>query len=259
VLESGAKTVTYRRSELLKRPDVAPMHVEHDPSYGNRPRAYAHTVPLRALFQDFPIPAGAVLQFRCLDGFSAPLSKERLLGKDGDEAASVPYLAIEAPDEPWPRTPDNKDAGPFYLIWKDPQKSRIGTEEWPFALAGFTVKDSIEATYPKIVPGPEVAKDSRVRAGFRVFTRNCFACHTLNLQGDSHMGPDLNVPLSPTEYLAPGMLKRLVRNPQNLRHWPESKMTAFPAQAIPDAELDELTAYLKYIAKHKAPAPSSKP
>lgn len=244
-LHSGNQIVEYRRSELLKRPDVTRIHVEHDPSYGEKSRDYAHAVPLRPLFARIDIPSGATLQFECLDGFSAPISKERLLNENG----AVPFLAIEAPGDDWPKA-GSKDAGPFYLIWMNPEKSRIGTEEWPFALAGFTVKASIEASYPKIVPAQDVPANSPIRRGFKVFTKNCFACHTLNLQGQSQMGPDLNVPMNPTEYFSESNLKKLIRNPQNLRHWPESKMKGFGEQEISATELSDLLTYLKHMAKH---------
>lgn len=246
-LRSGNQVISVKRSELLKRPDVTGIHIEHDPSYGGKPRDYPHAVPLRPLFSGLNMPQGSVLQFECLDGFSAPISKERLLGS---ENGATPYLAIEAPGDQWPKAGE-KDVGPFYLIWKDPEKSSIGTEEWPFALAGFVVKDSIEATYPKIVPGPEAAENSPIRRGFRVFAKNCFACHTLNLQGQSKMGPDLNVPMSPTEYLSETNLKKLIRNPQNLRFWPESKMKGFSEQELSAKELSELIAYLKHMAKKR--------
>jgi hypothetical protein len=41
-----------------------------------------------------------VIQFRCLDGFSAPIPKDRLL--DRRPGRSVAYIAIEEPTSPWP-------------------------------------------------------------------------------------------------------------------------------------------------------------
>lgn len=250
VLHSGSQNLSFKRSELLKRADVTAIHVDHDPAYEGKAHDYAHAVPLRPLFSSLTIPEGALLQFECLDGFSAPLSKERLLNDGG----SVPYLAIEAPGEKWATVSSvggAKNPGPYYLIWKDPEKSKIGTEEWPFALAGFTIKDSLQATFPQIIPDASVAAGSPVRAGLKVFVKNCFGCHTLNLAGQSRIGPDLNVPMSPTEYLSEANLKKLIRNPQNLRSWPESKMNGFSAAVVSDGELTELIAYLKSMRKHK--------
>jgi cytochrome c2 len=257
-LHFGEQTRSFKRSELLKRPDISSFHVAHDPSYKNKPTDYSHVIPLRPLFEGVPLAAGATLQFDCLDGFSASLSKDRVLGTDGKTGAT-PYLAIEGPEEKWPTTTDGgKRPGPYYLIWKDPEKSGIGSEEWPYALAGFTVKASVEATFPQIVPDRSLPENSPVRQGFNVFVKNCFACHTLNLAGQSKMGPDLNVPLSPTEYLSEANLKKLIRNPQNLRAWPESKMAGFSEAALPQKELTEVIAYLKSMAKHKVARPAAK-
>ena len=129
-LRSESQSLTFRRSDLLKRDDVTAIHVDQDPAYDGKPHDYTHTVPLRALFSGVSIPANSTLQFECQDGFSAPLSKERLL----DSVGSTPYIAFEGPGETWPNGVANKNPRPFYLIWKDPEKSHIGTEEWPFSL-----------------------------------------------------------------------------------------------------------------------------
>lgn len=256
-LHSGAQSVVFKRSELLKRPEVTALHIPHDPAYEGKPQDYAHAIPIRPLFESLNMPEDALLQFECLDGFSAPLSRERLLSKAAGGA--TPYLAIEAPGDHWPTVSSvggAKKTGPFYLVWKDPEKSRIGTEEWPFALAGFTVKESLAGTFPKIMPLASVPEKSPIRHGLQLFVKNCFGCHTLNLQGQSRIGPDLNVPMNPTEYLSETNLKKLIRNPQNLRSWPESKMNSFGEAVISNAELSDLVAYLKQMAKQKVPVPA---
>jgi mono/diheme cytochrome c family protein len=92
-----------------------------------------------------------------------------------------------------------------------------------------------------------------VRRGYAVFQRTCFACHTLNGEGDARMGPDLNISHNPTEYLSNDMLRAFIRNPQSLRRWPEGKMTGFPTQeSLSDADLDAVLAYLRYMAQHKS-------
>jgi len=48
-------------------------------------------------------------------------------------------------------------------------------------------------------------------------------------------------------------LKRYIRDPQSLRHWPQAKMPAFAPAVLPDGELDQLVAYLKHMAKRKQP------
>jgi mono/diheme cytochrome c family protein len=101
-------------------------------------------------------------------------------------------------------------------------------------------------------PAPGLAASDPVTKGFAVFQRNCITCHTLNGQGDAKLGPDLNIPHSPTEYLRDDMLRTLVRNPQDMRHWPQAKMPGFNRQTLSDADLDNLVAYLKHMARRKA-------
>jgi cytochrome c1 len=46
-----------------------------------------------------------------------------------------------------------------------------------------------------------------------------------------------------------------VRNPQALRSWPAAKMPGFDVNAISERELDDLLAYLYYMAKRKVEMP----
>jgi cytochrome c1 len=78
-------------------------------------------------------------------------------------------------------------------------------------------------------------------------------CHTLNGQGTSQLGPDLNIPFNPTEYLGEKYLRQLIRNPQSLRRWPQSKMAGFSSKDLPDGELDQIVAYLRSMSGQKTP------
>jgi cytochrome c1 len=73
----------------------------------------------------------------------------------------------------------------------------------------------------------------------------------MNKSGTAEMGPDLNVPMNPTEYLTKTALRMQIRNPQSLRFFPKSRMSAFPAEVLSDKELDDLIAYLTHMAKRK--------
>ncbi len=250
-IKTPARTVEFKRSELAQRPDLATLTIDYDPTFPGRTMTY-HAVPIHDLFSGLDIPAGATLQFKCLDGYSAPIDRDRLL--NADESKSVAYLAVELADEKWPAVAaggGTRTPAPFYVIWKNPKASNIGPEEWPYQLAAFEVRPAVEQAFPAIFPDPKLPRTDAAWKGARVFAKNCFTCHTMNLAGESLMGPDLNVPMSPTEYLTPKALKLLIRNPANLRHWPQAKMTPFDSAAIPERELDDLVAYLKYMAKHR--------
>ena len=168
-----------------------------------------------------------------------------------DPQRSVAFIAIEDPDRKWaPLKPGEKTtAGPFYLVWQNPEKSRIAREMWPTQLAALEVKADFATLFPKIFPK---SQDKNVQAGFTSFTRNCFMCHTLNGQGTSQLGPDLNIPFNPTEYMGEKYLRQLIRDPQSLRRWPQSKMAGFSPRDLADGELDEILAYLRFMSAQKA-------
>ncbi|KAF1027769.1 MAG: hypothetical protein GAK37_02368 [Pseudomonas sp.] len=102
-----------------------------------------------------------------------------------------------------------------------------------------------------MLPDPKLAANDPVNQGFALFQKNCLACHRLNGAGDAQVGPDLNIPYNPTEYFGAGFLKRYIRDPQSLRHWPQAKMPAFTDTVLPDGELDLLVSYLQHMAGRK--------
>ena len=237
-------------AELLNSPFLKKVKVEKDPAYKNESRTYS-AVPASELFKDFKIADSTTIAFFCLDGFSAPISAERVLNTDPKK--SIAYIALETVNDPWPaiKSKDGKSAGPYYLIWENPEKSKISQEEWPFQLAGFEIKGTLAEQFPHTVPDTSIKEDLGVMKGYRSFMKNCFACHSLNGEGLAHMGPDLNIPYNPTEYLKPEYLETLIRKPANLRLWTGSKMSSFSKENLPDDELKNLILYLQYMAKHK--------
>lgn len=243
-ITAGATKREFTRAQLLESPHLARITVKDDPAYGGE-RTY-DAVPFADLFEG--LTAKETLLFKCLDGFSAPISAPRALSID--PRASHAYLAIER--TPWPKLKSGATAGPFYLIWDHPERSQIKTEEWPYQLTGFSVETSIEAQFPKTQPGADAS--AQEQHGYKLFLQNCFVCHTMNGEGTSQLGPDLNIPHNPTEYLAAGYLKTLVRNPQNLRHWPQSKMSSFDDKTLSDKDIADITAYLARMEKRKAPS-----
>ncbi|MGB6144786.1 MAG: cytochrome c, partial [Rhodanobacter sp.] len=127
----------------------------------------------------------------------------------------------------------------------------VGPEQWPYQLATIRRADSMAARFPAMLPDPRTPADSAVRRGLAVFQRTCFACHTLNGAGDARLGPDLNIPHNPTEYLRADLLRGYIRDPQSLRRWPQAKMPGFDTRALSDADLDDLLSYLRHMAGRK--------
>jgi len=75
-------------------------------------------------------------------------------------------------------------------------------------------------------------------------------CHKLNGAGDADVGPDLNLPQNPTEYLTPQGLHDLIRNPKAVRTWPAQAMPAL-SDYLSDREIELIVAYLKHMAGRK--------
>lgn len=244
-IDTGHGVRIWSTAQLLSRPDVQNLTIPIDVAFRRTMRYRA--VPLRALLPG--LEQGERLQFVAGDGFSVDISADTILNQTGAKA----WLAIEDPQQAWPSLPDNKgDAGPFYVVWTHPAAAGISTEQWPYQLARIQHTQDAATRFPATAPAASVPADSPVRHGYAVFQRTCFACHTLNGQGDAHMGPDLNIPHNPTEYLSNDMLRAFIRNPQSLRRWPEGKMFGFPTQAsLSDSDLDTVMAYLRHMAQHK--------
>jgi mono/diheme cytochrome c family protein len=233
--------------ELLARADVRDIDIPADVSYHRAMRYQA--VPLSHLLEG--LDAGAHVQFVARDGFAAEIPAAVLLNGNGSE----PWLAIEPTQGAWPALKEGKPgAGPFYLVWTQPRAAHIGAEQWPYQIASIRVLASVASRFPAMRPAPGLAPGSSVVRGFALFQKHCLACHTLNGQGDARLGPDLNLPHNPTEYLRADLLRALIRDPQSLRRWPEAKMSGFDTKTLPDADLDALLAYLKHMAGRKAPS-----
>ncbi|MEO6799484.1 MAG: cytochrome c [Rhodanobacter sp.] len=246
-IDLGHGTVRWSTATLLARQDVQSINVPADVAF-KRPMRY-RAIPLTDLLRG--ITTADHLQFVGADGFAAEIPAGLILNQHGSEA----WLAIEEPARPWPDLPgQHGGAGPFYVVWTKPQAERIGPEQWPYRLATIRKLESVAARFPAILPDPTLPADGPVRRGLAVFQATCFACHTLNGAGDATLGPDLNIPYNPTEYLRADLLRAYIRNPQSLRRWPQAKMPGFDPRALSDADLDAVLAYLRYMAAHKIQA-----
>ncbi|MEX5504233.1 cytochrome c [Pseudomonas putida] len=243
-LELGASARQWSSAELLGHPQARDISVDQDVSY-KRPMHY-RAVPLATLLDG--VSPGDHLQAVALDGFAAEMPAAALL----QEGPARAWLAVEDPGKPWPALGKGKpSAGPFYLVWTQPQASDIRPEQWPFQISTLRKLATVETRFPALLPDPKLPADSPVRQGFALFQQNCMACHRLNGAGDAQMGPDLNMPHNPTEYFQPGYLRKLIRDPQRLRQWPQAKMPGFSESVLSEQELDALLAYLGHMAGRK--------
>ncbi len=250
-LTVGGRTQKHTTATLLAHPAATTINVPQDVAY-KKPMTY-RAVPASVLLTG--LPREDTVRFVAGDGFAASVPAALLLASTED--APRAYIAIEPANAPWPplKAGENRTAGPFYLVWLRTERGRISPEQWPYQIATIEEVAPIAVRFPGLAPAVGVPINDPVRRGFAVFTANCLPCHTLNLLGDARVGPDLNVPFSPTEYMREDFLRVQVRNPQALRSWPGSKMPGFDINAISERELDDLLAYLYYMAKRKVELP----
>jgi mono/diheme cytochrome c family protein len=248
-IRSNNRIDHFSTSDLLKRSDLETVTVQDDPAYPGKTRTY-RAIKVANLITEENLSKNTIYSLKANDGFAAPIAGSQLLNTL--EKSAIAYIAIEVPTEPWPPIAIGKpSAGPFYLIWKNSKLSKISQEEWPYMLVAIEEQGSGAATYPEIFPVPALAKGDPVMLGMEVFIRNCFACHTINNSGAGQLGPDLNIPMNPTEYFQESALRILIRNPQNLRKWPNSRMIGFSEKILPERDLEHLLAYLRQMAKQR--------
>src|SRR5262249_34848407 len=160
----------------------------------------------------------------------------------------VPWLAIEDPAHPWPHL-DGKpySAGPFYLVWKDPDRSNVASEQWPYALAGLTGVADPFVRWPQLSVGADVAAGDPSRRGQAVFAVQCLPCHRLRGAGAADQGPDLGEPMPVTAYMTAAGIRALIRDPAAVRVWPLQRMPGFDNAMMSDADIDAVVAYLGQI------------
>jgi mono/diheme cytochrome c family protein len=244
----GGQTRQFGRDELLHRPDVSEVTVASDVSYG-KVMSY-RAVPLAALLLGLNPPGDTVIESVALDGFVAQLPFDILTNTD--PAKAIAWLAIEPDDRPWPRLPDKAlSAGPFYIVWTGATAAMIRSEQWPYQLKRLESQPLPVARWPALDVDPALPATDPTRGGLALFVTQCLPCHTVNGAGASDVGPDLNRPMNPTQYMTPDGLRALIRDPKSVRHWPAAQMPGFASDRMTDHEIDLIIGYLMHMAARR--------
>src|SRR4029077_7381734 len=123
--------------------------------------------------------------------------------------------------------------------------------QWPYQVATIRNADSPAKRWPALAVDPALPADDPVRAGQALFVTQCLVCHKMNGAGSAALGPDLNLPENPTQYFLPDPLRRYIREPASLRHWPGMQMKGFSPETLSDHEIDLIIAYLAHMAGRK--------
>jgi mono/diheme cytochrome c family protein len=244
----GDKVRDFDAATLLARPDIRDITVPNDVAYRRDMKFRA--VPLLALLDGLPLEGADTLETRATDGFVSQLPLSLILkAKSG---GSVPWVAIEDPAAPWPKLPGKSDtAGPFYLVWLNPDRSHIRQEQWPYALAALTEVEAPARRWPQIAVDPDLGPNATARHGQEVYVVQCLPCHRMRGGGEGDMGPDLALPRGPTEYMTRAGLIAQIRDPKSLRTWPDQKMPGFNEAALSATDVDALIAYLRHMAHRR--------
>jgi mono/diheme cytochrome c family protein len=79
----------------------------------------------------------------------------------------------------------------------------------------------------------------------------------MNKAGSASFGPDLNLPMNPTEYFTDAGLRALIRDSRSVRVWPGQRMPGFTEENLSDEELGLILAYLRHMADRKSRAKKS--
>lgn len=186
--------------------------------------------------------------FHCQDGYQPSIPVAKFLAYDA-------YFAFASADgSPFTLTnvlQNNEivELGPLYLVW-DNLKSRVllddGASDMPYQVIGVELT-SFATRFPNLFPPSDAPQE--VQQGFLHFRRHCLACHMINGQGGGK-APELNYPVSVTEYIKPSYLKRWIDDPSSIRY-----NTSMPAMAAetPEREhvIEKIIAYLKAMSRVK--------
>jgi mono/diheme cytochrome c family protein len=244
----GPELRSFDAVSLLARPETRSIVVPNDVAY--RRQATYRAVPLLALLDGLPLERSDVIEARATDGYVAQIPMALIRNAAGGGA--VPWIAVEEPGSPWPSLPGKSfGAGPFYLVWIDPELSRIGQEQWSYALASLSAVETPLRRWPQISVDPALPADASERRGQALVILNCLPCHRVLGGGEGEMGPDLVQPRSPTEYMSPAGLAAQIRNPKSLRSWPSQQMPSFDETTLPGADIDAIVFYLRHMARRR--------
>ncbi|MBA2127193.1 cytochrome C [Hyphomicrobium methylovorum] len=256
-LSIGDQKQRFTAAELFARSDTATLIVPNDVSY-NREMTY-RAVPLLGLIGSaLKTVSVDTIEARATDGFVSHIPSALVL--KGADGGAVAWIAVEDPQAPWPNLPNQKkSAGPFYLVWENPERSNVGREQWPYALASLSDAEDPIKRWPQLSVDEALPETSPEVRGRAAFITNCLPCHRLYGAGLGDIGPDLGKPMNVTQYMTEAGLRALIRDPKSVRTWPRQQMIGFDKATLSDADLSGLISYLTYLGKHKPAADAALP
>jgi cytochrome c2 len=179
----------------------------------------------------------------CVDGFHPSVPVRLFLEREAYVAYARPGSAdFAVQEDPAKRTP----VGPYYLVWKKAPGADPPEPAWPYQVTALEVTDfATRFAAAALPPGA----DPLSHEGFERFRTFCLPCHTINGAG-GEVGPELNYPVSVTEYFAEPVLRAWIADPKQVR-WNTKMPVPLPAGDTQGRAIDAIVAYLKTMATAK--------
>ncbi len=187
--------------------------------------------------------------FSCRDGYEPTIPVRRVLDHRAflaiDRPGDVGFTILKDEEGTTRRIP----LSPFYVIWENLDNARVRTEGdygWPYQVVRIDLV-SFQSRFHEMAPPPN--SSANVLAGFDAFVAHCSKCHTINGHGGA-IGPELNYPANPTEYMTDEWLRKWIDDPTLMRVAP--RMPPLNPDLPNRARIiDEIVAYLAAMASHK--------
>lgn len=225
---------------------VAKQSLKIYESHEKKEREY-NAYPARPLFDQIFGESWKIAEevvFLSADGYQPSIPVKKFLTHDA-------YFAFANADgSPFILTnllQDNEtvELGPLYLVWDNLQSTVLrneGASDMPYQIVGIELT-SFAMRFSKLIPPTDASP--LAKQGFLHFRKHCLACHTINGQGGGK-APELNYPVSVTEYIKPEYLRRWIEQPSSIRY--NTTMPALEADTPQREEvIDAIIAYLKVM------------
>lgn len=233
------------KADPTQMPQSETVKISHDPVYKSAKEYEAY--PLSEILNKIPVPPtlkedNLVVVFTAADGYNVAMDYQDAIAEQGfiafkDNAVSEPKKWLEFKFGKQTLTP-----APFYLVW--PKK---GLDEWRYPWPFQLVSLSLQPAKTYFGAAAPTKTDERINNGFRLFSRYCIRCHSVNLAG-GEVGPELNIPKNITEYFKEQELPGFIRNAAAYRAG--TKMPSFESLITPD-EAQDIVHYLKQMKLEK--------
>lgn len=234
-------------TKQLRSLKIEAIEMNYNRAYPNTKMIY-QSIKLCYLLKKYHINPANTLEFVAKDHFSVLIPANKVL--NCKKNSSIAYLAIE-PDEKWPIlfNHTNTTAGPYAVIWTNPERSYISDEYWAWSVTKIIEHKKIDQSIVISAPAniPQKVK-SKILNGYRIYVNHCSSCHTIKNIGKATIGPDLIYPKTIFDYYPDKkLLKQFIRNPESVRKIPNGRMSGSSYTGLNDSDLEDLIDYFDFI------------